>query len=202
VPVTATAAVALVEKVFNVVALLLLVLPLPWLLPGLPRSVVQALVTLGVLGAVALGTSFAVARYGARASGWVTRFARGAESVLRPGPFAAALGWSLVAYLTDAAEVAVCLLAVGVHLPAAASLLVLLAIAVALAVPSTPSGIGAMELSVVGALTMLGVSAEKALAAAVVYHLIQLVPVTLLGLEGVLLANAVQLPRPLSDAQE
>lgn len=189
VPVTTTAAVALVEKVFNVLALLLLVLPLPWLLPGLPPSVARALTLLSVLVVLALAASMAVAHWGAGASHWMARFSRGAESVRRPRTFVAALGWSLAGYLTDAAEVVVCLLAVGVHVPVAASLLVLLTIAMALAVPSVPSGFGAMELSGVAALAILGVPAESALAFGVVYHLIQMIPVTLLGLEGVLLAS-------------
>jgi uncharacterized membrane protein YbhN (UPF0104 family) len=200
VPATTTAAVALIEKVFDVVALLLLVLPLPWLLPGLPPSVARAMVGLGALGAAALAGSFAVARWGARAGGWIPRFARGAEAVRRPRPFAAALGWSRVANAPDAAEVVVCLYAVGIHVPAAASLLVLLAVAVALSVPSTPSGFGAMELSAVAALGMLGVPAERALAFGLVYHVMQLLPVTVLGLEGIFAASSAKSLRALDGA--
>ncbi len=182
VPASSTAAIALVEKVLAVAALLLLALPLPWLLPEMPRRASTALLLLGVLGLAALTAAWLVARFGQRAGGRWGEFARGAAVVRKPGLFATALGLTLSAELTNAAMVALCMAAVGIHVTVAAPLLVLLGVAVLLAVPSTPSGIGALELGAVAALRLLGVADEQALAFAIIYHMIQLVPVTLIGL--------------------
>ena len=78
--------------------------------------------------------------------------------------------------------------AVGLHVDPAAPLLVLLGIMVVLAVPSTPSSLGALEFGAVAALKLLGVDEERALAFALLYHFMQLIPVTLLGLDGIRLA--------------
>jgi uncharacterized membrane protein YbhN (UPF0104 family) len=61
-------------------------------------------------------------------------------------------------------------------------LVVLLAINVAILVPSTPGHVGVMEAAALAALLALGVSPERALAGAVLYHAVQLVPGTALGL--------------------
>ena len=188
VPASTTIAVALVEKVFDVVALLVLVLPLPLVMHTLPPTARHALWLLGAIGALALVASWLVVRFGARGPAWLARIAEGASSVSRPKPFAAALGLSVLAYAIDAAEVALCMAAVGIPVDAAAPLLVLLGVAVALSVPSTPSSLGALELGAVAALRLVGVDPERALAFALIYHFMQLIPVTLLGLDGIRLA--------------
>ncbi len=182
VPPSTTVAVALVEKVFDGIALLLLALPVPLLFPTLPRSAALGLWLLGAGGLLGLLGFWAIARYGLRRTGRSRQFAEGAQVVRRPGPFAAALGLSLLAHATDGAMVALCMAAVGIHFPPAAPLLVLLGVAIFLAVPSTPSGIGALEIGAVLALRFLGVAEERAFAFAILYHLIQLVPVTVIGL--------------------
>jgi uncharacterized membrane protein YbhN (UPF0104 family) len=182
VPPSSSMAIALVEKVFDVVALLLLALPLRWLLPAMPRSVSVALLLLGVVGFAALTAMWLIARFGHQAAGRWGEFARGAAAVRNPGLFAKVLGLLFSAHFTNAAMVALCMAAVRIHVAVAAPLLVLLGIAVLLAVPSTPSGIGALELGAVTALRLLGVADEQALAFAVIYHAIQFVPVTLIGL--------------------
>lgn len=188
VPALAAISVAVVEKAFDAIALLLLALPLPLLLPGLPRSVTVAMLLLGAGGLGALVAAWLVARLGDAARGRLGRLADGAAVVRRAGPFATALALSLVTHVADAVAIALCLAAVGIHAPPAAPLLVLLALAVTLAVPSTPSGLGAFELAAVAALRLLGVAPERALAFALVYHAMQVIPVTLLGLDGIRLA--------------
>ena len=192
IPASASLAVALVEKVFDAIALLLLALPLPLLLPSLPRSVTVATLLLGGGGLVALAATFALARYGELATGRLGRFASGAAVVRSGRLFGAALGWALAAHLIDAGEIAICLTAMHIHTHPAAPLLVLLALAVALAVPSTPGGFGALEMGAVAALRLLGVEAAPALAFALVYHAMQVIPVTLLGLDGMRLGTAMK----------
>jgi uncharacterized membrane protein YbhN (UPF0104 family) len=54
--------------------------------------------------------------------------------------------------------------------------LVILAIDVALIVPTTPGGLGAFEAAVVGGLAILGQPPEHALAFALAYHALQVIP--------------------------
>src|SRR5258706_5726339 len=89
VPAATSLSVALVEKVFDAIALLLLALPLQ-LLP-LPRSVSIASLLLGAGGVLALGFIWALARWGEGASGRLGQLARGASVVRRARAFASAL---------------------------------------------------------------------------------------------------------------
>ena len=94
---------------------------------------------------------------------------------------------SLAAWGVELLVVVVSLEAVGLHLSLSASLLVLLAVNVALALPLTPPGnFGTLELGAVVALLGLGVEKEHALLFAVCYHVLQVGPI---GLAGLLLAS-------------
>jgi uncharacterized membrane protein YbhN (UPF0104 family) len=188
VPAEAGLAVALVEKLLDAVALLLIALPLPLLLPALPRPVSFTTLACGVGGLVGLGAAWWVARSADGEGGRWARFAHGAAVVGRPRAFAAALGWSLASHLLDGVAIAVCLAALHLRLAPAAPLVVLLAVTMVLALPSLPGGVGALEVGAVVALRLLGVEPERALAFALVYHAMQVVPVTLLGLDGMRLA--------------
>jgi uncharacterized membrane protein YbhN (UPF0104 family) len=200
VPRTAALAVALVEKVFDAVALFLLALPLPLLLPGLPRSVWLTTTLLGAGGLIVLAATFALAASGADAPGWRGQVARGAAVVRRPRSFAVALGWSVVSHGVDAATIVLCMAALRLELPAAASLLVLFGVTLVLALPSAPAGIGSLEIGAVAALRILGVEDARALAFALVYHAMQTVPVTVLGM---LALRSVRRPsRPAADDAE
>jgi uncharacterized membrane protein YbhN (UPF0104 family) len=182
VPRSVSLAVALVEKVLDAIALLLLALPLRLWLPGLPRTVWLTTTVLGVGGLLALAATIAFAVWGADAPGWRGHLARGAAVVRRPRSFAAALAWSLVSHGVDAAAIVLCLAALHIQLPVAASLLVLVGVTLVLALPSAPAGIGSLEIGAVAALRLLGVDDARALAFALVYHAMQAVPVTVLGI--------------------
>jgi uncharacterized membrane protein YbhN (UPF0104 family) len=190
VPPSASVAVALIEKVLDAIALLVLALPLPLLLPDLPRSVSRVLLVLGAAGPIALCACWALARWGEHATGFVGRLARGAAVVRRADRIGAAFGWALLSHLVDAAMIALCLAALDLRLPLAASPLILLAVTLALTLPSAPAGLGTLEAGAVAALHLLGVDDTRALAFALIYHAIQVVPVTLLGLPGIRAAVA------------
>ena len=100
----------------------------------------------------------------------------------RSAAWAHSFAWSCAADLADAAVLGLCLHAVGTDLAPAAWLVVLLAINVAILVPSTPGHVGVMEAAALAALLALGTPPERALAGAVLYHAIQIVPGTALGL--------------------
>jgi uncharacterized membrane protein YbhN (UPF0104 family) len=73
--------------------------------------------------------------------------------------------------------------AVGLDLPLAAVCLVLLAVNLALAVPFAPPGnVGTLEVGATLGLMAFGVAKEQALAFAIVYHFLQVVPIGILGI--------------------
>jgi hypothetical protein len=176
---------SVVEKGTEALAMVLMLLPIPWVVPGLPPSVVTALrvmgwVTLGVL--VALG---AVALTG-RGKAFLSRFGT-------PSSIARAEVFSLGAWVSDAVIIYLVLHAVGVAASPAAPLLVLFGVNLAVALPSTPGQVGVLEAGAVGALAIVGVPPEPAMAFAILYHLVQFLPVTLAGLPGLsLVAEARQ----------
>src|SRR5712691_11749785 len=90
--------------------------------------------------------------------------------------------WSCASDLADAAVLGLCLQAAGVHLGPVAWLVVLLAINLAILLPSTPGHLGVVEAAAGTSLIALGVPAERALAGAILYHAVQIVPSTVLGL--------------------
>src|SRR5262249_16792424 len=98
-----------------------------------------------------------------------------------------ALAWSytasLAAWTLEVNVTTLSLRAVGLRLPLGPSLFVLLAVNLALALPvATPANFGTLEVGAVLALVELGIPKDRAVAFALSYHLLQLVPVALIGL--------------------
>jgi hypothetical protein len=99
-----------------------------------------------------------------------------------PRALAMSFGASFVAWGLEINVTACSLRAVGLHLPLTASILVLVAVNLALAIPFAPPGnVGTLELGAILALFEFGVPKEQALAFAVCYHLLQVVPIGILG---------------------
>ena len=112
-----------------------------------------------------------------------------------PKALAYSFSASLVAWTLEVNVATLSLRAVGLTLPLASTLLVLLAVNIALAVPvATPANLGTLEIGAMLALVELGVTKERALAFAVCYHLLQIVPIVaiglLIGLRGFVRGNA------------
>jgi hypothetical protein len=106
----------------------------------------------------------------------------GAATLRSPTLLAQTVGLSVVAWLCEATMVIVCARALGMTIPPALAIILLLGINLALTVPSTPAGTGPFEGAAVVVLTLAGWAKPEALAFALVYHLIQVVPVTVSGL--------------------
>jgi uncharacterized membrane protein YbhN (UPF0104 family) len=100
----------------------------------------------------------------------------------RPGPALGALGVLLLGWIVDLGEVWLVLYAIGIDLPPAAGLLILLTLNLAIMVPSTPAQVGALEFGALVALDQLHVAKEPALAFALVYHAMQIAPLIVAGL--------------------
>jgi uncharacterized membrane protein YbhN (UPF0104 family) len=187
VPAAATTATAVSEKLFDGVAMLILVAPLPWLLPGLPDWVgnsIAAAAAIAIAATVALYV--AVGRETARVDDgprpWLRRFVAGMHVLRSPRRTLACLATLVAVWLLDLASVLLVLHAVGVAATVGTALFVLFAVNLAIMLPSTPAQLGALELGAVGALHILGVPGEPAAAFALLYHGLQVIPLIVAGL--------------------
>jgi glycosyltransferase AglD len=117
-----------------------------------------------------------------RPKGLLDRVRHGFSGARSPRALGLSFGASAVAWGLEIGVAEFSLRAVGLHLPLAAVFLVLLAVNVALVFPIAPPGnAGTLELGATLPLLGLGVPKEQALAFALSYHLLQVVPIALLG---------------------
>jgi glycosyltransferase 2 family protein len=181
VPVATSAAVAIGDKLLDVCAMFAVLAPVPWLLPDLPEWVGRSLLLLLALGlALILAGRIAIARpHPGRLLG---RFSAGFAVLRRPSTFALALLALVAAWLLDLTAVNLVFYALGLELPVAAAMLVLLTVNLAIAVPSTPGQVGVLEFGAMVGLQMLGVDRERGLAFALLYHGMQVVPLVSVAL--------------------
>jgi uncharacterized membrane protein YbhN (UPF0104 family) len=113
----------------------------------------------------------------------------GLTSARDPRALGQSLGASLVAWALEVPVIALSMKAVGLRLPLAATFLVLLAVNLALAFPFAPPGnMGTLEIGATLALVEFRVAKAQALAFALCYHFLQVIPIGILGL--VLVWNA------------
>ena len=166
------------EKVSDVTSLVLLVLPLPWLFPKetwLGRLQVIAAVVL-----VAIVAAFFLAQRARRSFAWVARL----RIFDTPRTTLTAYACVLTSWLADATLILVVMHSLGLPVHVSSALLVLLAANVAIAIPTAPGNVGALELGVAFALTRLGVPSERAAAFAILYHGVQLATLLTVWLVG------------------
>jgi uncharacterized membrane protein YbhN (UPF0104 family) len=186
--------VQVLEKVFEVVTMVVLVAPLPWMLSQLPRSVGSAILAVAVAGLGAgLGITWFAMRSGDERSqggglrGLLGRIRAGLAVLRSPSRVLVSLVLSLAAHLADVLVILLTLGAVGLEPSFWWAICALFFVNAAIAVPSTPAQLGAFEAGGVAALVLLGAPKEPALAFALLYHVAQAIPVTLYG--GLVLAR-------------
>ena len=166
------------EKLGDTTALLLLTSPLPWLIPDLPPAAHRALILLP-LGLVLFVGALVVVAYHPR---WGRQPWLVGLSLLRsPRILAVGFFWILAAWLCDLAMFRLVIFAVGPPVEPGATLLMMLFINLAIAVPISPGNAGTQELGGVLALTLTGASPEAALAVALIHHACQTIPMALAG---------------------
>ena len=116
-------------------------------------------------------------------AGFLARARLGLAPVRDRRALVRSFGASLLAWLVEIHVVFFTLHAFGLHLPFGINLLVLMAVNLALVVPFAPPGnLGTLEVGAMLALMEYGVPKEKALAFALVYHLLQVIPIGIAGL--------------------
>lgn len=181
VPIAASSSVAIAEKLIDGVAMLVVLAPLPWLLPQLPHWIGRAIGGFSlVLGSVLIVLWF-FAPGAAIGEKWWHGLQAGLGFLRRPRHIGRALAAMIGAWLIDWLSVTLVLYAVGVSVPVAAGLLILLTINLAIAIPAMPGHLGTMELGALLALELLNVPRAQGLSFALLYHAIQVVPLLLVS---------------------
>ena len=99
----------------------------------------------------------------------------------KKGRFGATLVLSLVIALLQIATILTVQRAFGIILPLWVPVMVYVAINLAITVPSAPSNIGPFEVAAVLAYTWQGLAKEVAFNVALIYHVVQVLPVTIIG---------------------
>jgi glycosyltransferase 2 family protein len=184
VPTADVAAVAIAEKLLDGVTMLILVAPLPWLLPDLPRWVSTSIAicaAVAIAAFVALSILVRKVRIGEDSS-WLARFVAGMHVLQSGRRLAGVMGALVGVWLLDWIMIRLVGHSVGLELTIPQGLLILFTLNLAITAPSTPAGVGALEVGVLLATRLLGIPDEPATALALLYHGLQIVPLLIVGL--------------------
>lgn len=109
-------------------------------------------------------------------------FAQGLGVLRNPLRFAIVFLWALALWVTQAVSFWIMFKAMGITAPFSAALFIQGLIVLGVAVPSTPGFFGPFELAAVAGLTLYGVDRSLAGAWALGYHVLSLIPITVIGL--------------------
>lgn len=117
-----------------------------------------------------------------RARAFFHRLGEAVHLMHAPSVWQRTLFYSFVSDFVDIAMLGMCLYGVGIHVGVVGWLLVFLTVNMAIVVPSTPGQIGVHEAGTVLVLSALGIEPNVALAGALIYHAVHVVPTTVFGL--------------------
>lgn len=205
---TATFATIIVERVLDLVAVLVLLASyLLWFDPGMgSRNSLFGAIRYGgfvmaPVALVALAVMFFMAGHPANLHAWLLKaervlparlaaliaklartFAEGFAVVRRPERLLAAVAWSVVLWISIGAGIWMVAVGFGINMPFTGSWLMLAPMVVGVAVP-TPGGVGGFhEAFRLGATSFFAADNDTAVGAAIVLHAISVVPVVIGGL--------------------
>jgi len=116
-----------------------------------------------------------------RVSQLIYQLGAGMSIMEEKGRFGATLVLSFIIALLQIVTILTVQKAFGIMLPLWVPVLVYVAINLAIIVPSAPSNIGPFEVAAVLAYTWQGLTKEVAFNVAFIYHVVQVIPVTLVG---------------------
>jgi uncharacterized membrane protein YbhN (UPF0104 family) len=178
--------VQVLEKVYETVGILVLLLPIPFVL-RLPPQASHTLILVTIGGTVGVGVMYWMARRHKLGGGLLARIGEGMKVLERPRLALAGLILSVAVWILDIIEVMLVMAAVGITPGFFTAVLVLMFINFAIMAPSLPAQVGAFEAGAVFGLGLLGVGKEQALAFGMIYHFMQAIPVTVAGMEALVL---------------
>jgi glycosyltransferase 2 family protein len=121
-------------------------------------------------------------RFEERGRALLHSFAEGLSVLRHPGRFLVVFGWALALWLVQAFAFWVGFRSFGIHVPFAAALFVQGLIVIGVAAPSTPGFFGLFEAAAVAGLRLYSINDDVAVAWAISFHVLSLIPITLIGL--------------------
>jgi len=122
------------------------------------------------------------ARLRERATNWVVAFIDGLDVVRSPRIIIPMVVTSIGVWGTAGVGIYLCLIAMGIHLPVIASVVLLVLIPLGTMVPSAPAYLGPVQYACILGLGIYGVGKSEALAYSLVFHAHHFFPVTSAGL--------------------
>lgn len=202
VPFSAAFASLVVDRVFDAVVVLLLLVA-SMLDPGFPAGVsATTYAGTGILLVLAVGSAlYAIVffpdrliglfeifarrvapRFEERGRQLLRSFAEGLSVLRHPSRFLVVFLWTVAHWLVQALAFWIMFQAIGIEAPFSAALFVMGLIVIGVATPSTPGFFGPFELAAILGLKLYGVEENLAAAWALSYHILSLIPITLIGL--------------------
>ena len=121
-------------------------------------------------------------RFEERGRAMLRAFADGLSVLRHPRRFIVIFAWALAHWLVQPLAFWVGFVALGIDVPFTAALFVQGIIVFAVVVPSTPGFFGPFEAAAKVALGLYGIDENHALAWSLTYHILSLIPITLIGL--------------------
>jgi glycosyltransferase 2 family protein len=121
-------------------------------------------------------------RFEERGRALLRSFADGLSVLRQPKRFAVVFAWALAHWLVQPLAFWIMFRAIGIDAPYSAAVLVQGLIVFAVVVPTTPGFFGPFEAAAKTALGLYGVDESLALAWALSFHVLTLIPITLIGL--------------------
>lgn len=188
----------IVERVLDSLSLVFVLGVLVFLVPVPAVFRTAALVVLGI-DLAGVGTLAALAAYpaagrrilgalgfrwpalAARLSSVYDTFVRGLDGIRTPRHVLPLLVWNAVVWTLPAVAAWTGLRAVGLDLPFLAGWAVLAFVGLGISIPSAPGYVGVFHFAAMKAVAMFGTAPTAAVAFAILFHVAQFVPVTVLG---------------------
>lgn len=123
------------------------------------------------------------ARLCEKLQGMLAQFADGMHVFKSAGDMGRAIGWSLITWTIGTFCYYCVLQAFAIDAPWYTSVVVMACLAVAISIPSTPGFVGPFQIAIVGALMVVapGTDMDVAKAAAIMAHLVNVIPVWIAG---------------------
>jgi uncharacterized membrane protein YbhN (UPF0104 family) len=159
-------------------------LPLVAPLPAAARAglaLLAGVVIGGYVVLLALARSATVPPGAGRLRRFLGDLARGARAMKRPRLLVETMLASVASFVIEGGIILLVLRGLGMPISAGAPALVILCVNLALVAPSAPANLGAFEAGAVLALGLCGIAQAPALAFALLYHVVHVVPMTLAG---------------------
>jgi uncharacterized protein (TIRG00374 family) len=194
-----TVGTVVIERVFDLLALLFLLFASYPLLPAISWLKAAALFGLAVV-TVLVTIIYLLVRYDDRAVRWllsplhrlpaarehvepaVINATRGLVALREPRVALRGMALTILSWLVLALSFWILMAAFDLHLPVVAGMLVVVAINLSLVLPSSPAALGVFEAATVVALRAFDVPQAEALSYALVLHLLNFLPFLLIGL--------------------